>query len=541
MRINKILQKDYTLTQGFYQLKLPLNIDYIIPDNDSVRLLSQFVEEMDISDLLGTYFRVRKNTATPRQMLKIMIYAYMNKCYSSRDIETACHRDVNFMYLLEDSPAPDHATIARFRTLHFAPNAKRIMADVSNFLYELGEISGETIFIDGTKIEANANKYTFVWKKAVTKNLAKLLDKIASFVADCENQYSIKIAYQNKVSLHQIKKLRKKLYRIKKEENITFVHGIGRRKTPLQKDIEQLEGYISKLKEYTVKLHNCGSRNSYSKTDHDATFMRMKEDAMQNGQLKPAYNLQHGVDSEYITWLTIGPQPTDTTTLIPFLKDMEEYLAFKYKNITADSGYESEENYLFIEDNQQIAFIKPGNFEISKTRKYKTDISRRENMTYDEEQDIYICKNNKQLKVTGVKRSRSKTGYVSEKTCYSCEDCKDCPYKTSCIKGNNSKIPMEERSKHLEVSKTFQKKRAEDLERILSEEGCRLRMNRSIQAEGSFADTKEDMSFRRYLCRGERNVLAESTLVAIAHNINKLHNKIQSGKTGQHLFELKTA
>ncbi|WP_343846966.1 transposase, partial [Faecalicatena contorta] len=330
--MNKILQKDYTLTQGFYQLKLPLNIDYIIPDNDSVRLLSQFVEEMDISDLLGTYFRVRKNTATPRQMLKIMIYAYMNKCYSSRDIETACHRDVNFMYLLEDSPAPDHATIARFRTLHFAPNAKRIMADVSNFLYELGEISGETIFIDGTKIEANANKYTFVWKKAVTKNLAKLLDKIASFVADCENQYSIKIAYQNKVSLHQIKKLRKKLYRIKKEENITFVHGIGRRKTPLQKDIEQLEGYISKLKEYTVKLHNCGSRNSYSKTDHDATFMRMKEDAMQNGQLKPAYNLQHGVDSEYITWLTIGPQPTDTTTLIPFLKDMEEYLAFKYKN-----------------------------------------------------------------------------------------------------------------------------------------------------------------------------------------------------------------
>ena len=165
-----------------------------------------------------------------------------------------------------------------------------------------------------------------------------------------------------------------------------------------------MEGYIAKLKEYTVKLHNCGSRNSYSKTDHDATFMRMKEDAMQNGQLKPAYNLQHGVDSEYITWLTIGPQPTDTTTLIPFLKDMEEYLAFKYKNITADSGYESEENYLFIEDNQQIAFIKPGNYEISKTRKYKTDISRRENMTYDEEQDIYICKNNKQLKVTGVKR-----------------------------------------------------------------------------------------------------------------------------------------
>jgi len=541
MQINKILHKNYTLAQGFYQLKLPLNIDCIIPDNDSVRLLSQFIEEMDISDLFQTYFRVRKNTATPRQMLKIMIYAYMNKLYSSRDIETACHRDINFMFLLEDSPAPDHATIARFRTLHFAPISKRLMSEVSNYLYKLGEVSGESIFIDGTKIEANANKYTFVWKKAVTKNLLKMLDKIAEHVAACEEQYDIKIAYQNKVSLHQIKKLRKKLYQIKKDENITFVYGIGRRKSPLQKDIEKLEEYILRLKGYTKKLYNCGKRNSYSKTDPDATFMRMKEDAMLNGQLKPAYNLQHGVDSEYITWLTIGPQPTDTTTLIPFLKDMEEHLAYKYKNITADSGYESEENYLFIEKNQQLSFIKPSNYEISKTRKYRTDISRRENMKYDTNQDIYICKNQKHLEVTGTKKSKSKTGYVSEKTCYSCKDCKDCPYKTSCIKGNNSKIPMEERSKHLEVSKVFQQKRNEDLERILSDEGCQLRMNRSIQAEGSFADTKEDMSFRRYLCRGTANVLAESTLLAIAYNINKLHHKIQAGKTGQHLFELKTA
>jgi len=504
-----------------------------------MRLLSQYVEEMDLSDLFTTYFRFRKNTATPRQMLKIMLYAYMNKIYSSRDIEKACHRDVNFMYLLEDSKAPDHATIARFRTLHFASISKKLLAEVSNFLYEIGEVSGETIFIDGTKIEANANKYTFVWKKAVTKNQAKLLIRLTAFVADCEEQYGIKVVYDNKVTLRHIKKLRKKLYRIKSEESIEFVHGIGRRKMPLQKSIEQIEGYIDKLKEYNKKIYNCGSRNSYSKTDHDATFMRMKEDAMLNGQLKPAYNLQHGVDSEYITWISIGPQPTDTTTLIPFLKEIEENLVFKYKNITADSGYESEENYLFIEKNEQVAFIKPANYEISKTRKYKTDISRRENMDYDEERDVYICKNQKELRVTGTKFEKTKTGYKREKTLYSCEDCKGCPYKTSCIKGNNSKIPMEERTKHLEVSKLFQKKRTEDLTRILSEEGCQLRMNRSIQAEGSFADTKEDMSFRRYLCRGGQNVLAESTLLAIAHNINKLHHKIQSEKTGQHLFELK--
>lgn len=541
MLINNILHRNYTLAQTFYQLKLPLDIDCIIPDHDPVRLLSQFVEEMDLSKLYATYSRIRKNSATPRHMLKIMLYAYMNRRYSARDIEIACRRDINFMFLLEGFPAPDHSTIARFRTLHFAPFAKDIFAEMSEILYALGEISGENIFIDGTKIESCANKYTFVWKKAVTKNLARLLTKLADFVADCEMQYGIKIVYQNQVSLHHLKRLRKKLYRIKKEENITFVHGIGRRKSPLQKSIEQLEAYLDKLKEYTQKLYKCGNRNSYSKTDLDATFMRMKEDAMLNGQLKPGYNLQHGVDAQYITWLTVGPEPTDTTTLIPFLKDMASHLSFKYQNIVADSGYESEENYIFIEENDQVAFIKPAHYEISKTRKYQRDIGRRENMIYNEEEDFYLCKAGRKLVVTGLKRSKSKTGYISEKTQYACEDCSDCELKKQCIKGNNSKIPFEERTKRLEVSKVFQKKRAEDLKRILTDEGCKLRMNRSIQAEGSFAYIKADMSFRRYLCRGQKNVLAESILLAMAHNINKLDSKIQSGSTGRHLFELKKA
>lgn len=539
MLLQNISQKDYTLGQSFYQLKLPLNIDCIIPDNDSVRLLSQFVEEMDLSDLYSTYSRIRGNQATPRQMLKIMLYAYMNGIYSSRYTELACKRDINFMFLLEDVPAPDHATIARFRTLHFAPCAERIMAEMSELLYQSGEISGKDIFIDGTKIEASSNKYTFVWKKAVTKNQARLLQKIADFIAQCEEMYAIKICYHNLVKIKHIKKLRKKLYALKKEEQIEFVHGIGKRKTPLQRDIEKLEEYLLKLKEYTQKIHICGNRNSYSKTDTDATFMRMKEDAMLNGQLKPAYNLQHGVDSEYIVWLTIESKPTDTTTLIPFLKSAEANLSFKYQNIIADSGYESEENYLYLEENGQASFIKPSNYEISKTRKYKTDISRRENMEYKEDEDCYICKNKKKLTVTGSRKSKSKTGYSSVKTIYSCEDCNKCPYKKECIKGNNSNTPLEARTKHLEVSKVFQKKRSEDLERILTDEGCQLRMNRSIQAEGSFADTKEDMSFRRYLCRGRKNVLAESILIALAHNVNKLHHKIQNEKTGTHLFEMK--
>ena len=533
------LQKNYTEFSGGYQLKLPLNIETIIPENDSVRLLSQFVEEMDLTDLYSTYERI--NSLSPRTLLKIVLYSYMNGDYSSRSMELNCRRDINFMFLLEGHSAPDHATLARFRSIHFAPCSKRILAEVSNLLFDLGEISGETIFIDGTKIEANANKYTFVWKKAVTKNQAKLLIKLADFVVECEQLYDIKIVYGDIVKIKHLKKLRKKLYALKEKECIAFVHGIGKRKTPLQKSIEVLEEYLSKLKEYTQKIHVCGERNSYSKTDNDATFMRMKEDAMGNGQLKPAFNLQHGVDSEYITWLTIGPQPTDTTTLIPFLKEAEQHLKFKYKNITADAGYESEENYLFLEENEQLAFIKPANYEISKTKKYKNDIGKIENMDYDEISDFYICKNNKKLTVDHVKHSKSKTGYVSEKTIYKCEDCTGCPYRKKCIKGNNCKTPLEERTKVLQVSKAFIKYRKEDLERIVSDEGALYRMNRSIQAEGSFGDLKQDMQFRRYLSKGTSNVLAESILLAIARNINKLHNKIQNKKTGTHLFPLKSA
>ena len=434
MLLHNKLQKDYTLNQSGYQLKLPLKLETIIPKNDSVRLLSQFVEEMDLTDLYSTYDRI--NSLSPRTLLKIVLYSYMNGDYSSRSMELNCKRDINFMFLLEGHSAPDHATLAGFRSIHFAPCSKRILAEVSNILFDLGEISGETIFIDGTKIEANANKYTFVWKKAVTKNQAKLLIKLADFVAECEQLYDIKIVYGNVIKIKHLKRLRKKLYA---------------------------------------------------------------------------------------------------------LKDAEQHLKFKYKNITADAGYESEENYLFLEANNQIVFIKPANYEISKTRKYKNDIGKIENMEYDKISDFYTCKNNRKLTVSHIRHNKTKTGYVSEKTIYTCENCSDCPCKSDCIKGNNCKTPLGERTKVLQVAKTFIKHRKEDLERIISDEGALYWMNRSIQAEGSFGDIKQDIQFRRYLSKGSANVLAESTLLAIARNINKLHNKIQNGKTGTHLFPLKSA
>ena len=538
MQTLNILRQNYTLFSRPYQLKLPLEIGHVIPDDDCVRLLGQFVEELDLSDLSSTYSRVKENQVSPRQMLKIMLYAYHEHNYSSRGIEKACRRDINYMYLLEGRSAPDHATIARFRSIHFAQVADKYLAMAVNYLMELGEISGKEIFIDGTKIEANANKYTFVWKKAVTKNQAKLLDKTALLVQECIETYGLREIWHGQVKEKHLGKLLKRLYRIKDEEGVGFVHGSGCRKTQLQKHIELLEGYINRIREYSKNLEILGDRNSYSKTDPDATFMRMKEDAMLNGQLKPAYNLQLGVDSGYISWLMLSPRPTDTNTLIPFLTGMEASLGHRYPVVVADAGYESEENYSFLEDRRITAMINPANYEISKTKKYKTDISRKENMPYDPDGDFYTCMNGCRLYACGIDERKSFSGYIRKETVYRCRDCVGCPYKSECIKGRNWKIPEDERFKTLNVSRTFERQRKECLERITSEEGIRLRVNRSIQAEGAFALWKEDGSFRQFLCRGYANVYAESVLMAIAQNINNLHRRIQNGKLGLHLYEV---
>lgn len=538
MQNQNILRQNYTSFSRPYQLKLPLELGHIIPDNDCVRLLGQFVEELDLSDLYSTYSRVKENQVSPRQMLKIMLYAYHEGNYSSRGIEKACRRDINYMYLLEGRSAPDHATIARFRSIHFAEVAETYLAMSVNYLMELGEISGREIFIDGTKIEANANRYTFVWKKSVTKNQAKLLDKAAALVEEIVETYGLRRIWRGQVKEKHLPKLLRKLYRIKEEEGIEFCYGTGSRKTQLQRHIEKLEEYIERLNEYSRKLEILGDRNSYSKTDPDATFMRMKEDAMLNGQLKPAYNLQLGVDSGYISWLTLSPRPTDTMTLIPFLKGMEDSLSHRYSVVVADAGYESEENYSYLEERRITAVIKPSNYEISKTRKYKSDISRKENMPYEPDGDFYTCMNGHRLNACRTYKRKTGSGYVREETEYRCTECLGCPHKPECIKGKNWKIPEDERFKSLSVSRKFERQRKECLERITSEEGIKLRVNRSIQAEGAFALWKEDHKFRQFLCRGQANVYAESILMAMAQNIGNLHRRIQAGRLGHHLYEV---
>ena len=231
-----------------------------------------------------------------------------------------------------------------------------------------------------------------------------------------------------------MKKLLKRLEKKQQESGTEFISGKGSRKTPLQRVIEKVTEYLKRQKGYERDIRILNGRNSYAKTDHDATFMRMKEDHMRNGQLKPGYNVVIGVDSEYIVETMISQDRNDSKTLIPF---MERISRFHYRNIVADSGFESEENYTYIEKNGQLAYIKPSNYEQSKTKKYKSDIGRRENMGYDEADDSYICSMGNRLKNIGMKKTKSAAGYPIETTIYECSDCAHCPHKSKCIKSND--------------------------------------------------------------------------------------------------------
>lgn len=440
-------------------------------------------------------------------------------------IEEACRRDINFIWLLEGRKAPDHNTISRFRTERLSSVIDELFYQLVHKLEELGEIEYKNIFIDGTKIEANANKYSFVWKKATNKFEVKLLEKIKNFVKEINDDFTTTFEIpESKVDVENLKSILEFLDKKKIEENIDFVEGKGKRKTKVQRAVEKIEKFIEKQTKYNEYNAIFDGRNSFSKTDKDATFMHMKEDHMRNSQLKPGYNVQIGVEGEYVVGVDISSERSDQLTLIPFLEKLNQNLQVKYTNIVADAGYESEENYVYLENNNHNSFIKPQAYEGMKKASFKKNISKRENMYYDRIKDEYTCHNNKKLKPIGVKTRKSKSGYEAEVTVYECESCEYCSFKAKCTKAKGNR--------KMEVSKIFVEKRSKSLANITSKDGILLRTNRSIQVEGAFGVLKEDYEFRRFLTRGKRNVKTEFILLCFGYNLNKLHSKIQGNRCG---------
>lgn len=525
MKSNK-LQLEYSLSGDYIQLCLPIETDTLVPVDDSVRLLDRFLEDLDYEKLYRSYSNTGRNPAvSPKTLFKIVVYAYSQGIYSSRKIERACHLNLAFRWLLRNQKIPDHNTIARFRRERLSFCAEDLLTQIVNKLHDMGEVAFENLFIDGTKIEANANKYSFVWKKATNKFEARLQNKARVFLED-KLQSELPAGHISAAFMREILEL---WIRLARQQKIRFVYGIGKRKHQLQRDIEALQDFCERQEKYDGYNEIFGERNSFSKTDHDATFMHLKDDHMRNSQLKPAYNLQVAVESEYIVGVDISSETTDMYTLKPFLERLKSNYVKRFFNVICDAGYESEENYNYLEQEGYRAYIKPSNYEYSKTRKFQREMEFRNKMEYVAEEDYYICPGNRKLTYRYVHDRKRRSGYVLKSKVYECESCESCPHLGSCYRGKYNK--------RIFVSERFDRYRQESLNNITSEHGIRLRVNRSIQAEGVFGTLKWNYGFKRYLTRGESNVRAETLLLAIAFNMNKLHNRIQNGRCGQALFE----
>lgn len=340
--------KDYTMDQ----LQLPLSFEDFIPENHLVRVVNTVVDSLELKPLYDRYKEGGCPAYHPRMMLKVMIYSFTQKTYSSRQIAKALRENINYMWIAGGNK-PDFRTINRFR-LDMKDIIEDVFYEVIKLLIEKKYIKLQNYFLDGTKIEANANKYTFVWNKSVQNYDKKLDEKIKNHLREIDRV----VAEENQIYLNEDLEELGENSRITSEQVEAVVESIDARlaETPDNKELKKKakefkKDILPRKKKYEEAFRTFEERNSYSKTDHDATFMRMKEDAMLNGQLKPGYNIQIGTENRYIVGYTVHPNPTDTKTMIPHLNHLKEKLGTLPENIIADAGYGSEENYEYLEEN----------------------------------------------------------------------------------------------------------------------------------------------------------------------------------------------
>ena len=486
----------------------PPSLDEKVPENSPARIINQIVDSLDLSKVFDTYKGGGTTAYNPRMMLKVVLYSYLNNTYSSRKIEQALTDRVSFMWL-SGNQTPDHNTINRFRSSHLKDSIHEVFTQVVVMLVEMGCLSLEVAYVDGTKIESRANRYTFVWRKSIEKYKDRLEEKIHKILGMIEEG----IAGDNNPdddppTPFNSEEIKKRVAQINREN----------RSKEEQKAIKTLENkLLPKLEEYERHLDTLVNRNSYSKTDTDATFMRMKEDHMLNGQLKPAYNVQISTENQFISHYDFYPNPTDTLTLIPFLNSFENRYNILPGKVVADSGYGSEENYEFMQENDIEPFVKFNYFHKEQKRAFKKNGFLSQNLYYNSEEDYYVCPMGQHMDKVGKKRNKTASGYKSTSTLYEAKNCNGCPLKCLCTnaKGN----------RRIEVNHNLNRHKQRIRELLSSEEGIYHRSQRPIEPESVFGQTKSNKHYNRFRHFKKDKVLMDFAIFAIAFNIGKLHLK----------------
>ena len=491
-----------------------------IPRNDPVRVVDSMVESLDLKDFRKLYKEKGRCPYHPKMMLKVIIYAYMNNIYSCRKIEGQLQRDIHYIWLAAQE-RPDFITINRFRN-RVKNEINNIFTQIVLVLADKGFVTLEVEYIDGTKIESKANKYTFVWRKTVEKNRAKLQEKIRillqqidEVIAQDKAAESEPVEFTSESLTSIIGELKEVLAAQPEPADKESKKARRERK----KQIKELEKHRDKLNEYDSRLEQMGDRNSMSKTDPDATFMRMKEDAMNNGQTKPGYNLQLSAENQFITGFALFPNPTDTLTLIPFLNSFLDRYHHLPSVAVADSGYGSEENYRFMDEAGMEAYVKYNRFHLEQRPRYKPNPFHQDNFHYNAAEDCYVCPMGQHMTRIGTSHKKTASGYRSENARYRAQNCKGCPLRCMCYKAKGDR-------RTIEVNHRLNEYKRKARELLTSDEGLRHRGRRCIEPEAVFGQMKFNMAYRRFRHFGKDKVTMDFAFFAIAFNIKKMCSRI---------------
>jgi transposase len=492
------------------QMLLPPSLDEMIEGRHPVRIVNQVISSINLDELYSQYEGGGASSYDPRMMLKIIIFAYLSNIYSSRKIEAAVKENIHFIWLSGMSN-PDHNSINRFRSDRLKPVLKKIFSKIVILLNEEGLLSLKDIYTDGTKMEANANRYTFVWGKSIRtrkEKIAKQIDELWKYTEEVTKEEltdtlptSYKEIEAEKVK-NTIDKINKSLAGRKIDPKVKQKLNRVKKAWP-----EQLDRY----KEQEEKLKG---RNSYSKTDEDATFMRMKDDHMRNGQLKAGYNWQVSTNNQFIVNYTAHQSATDTVTLIEHLHSHKKLYGSMPEQLTADAGYGSEENYEFAEGNNIEAFVKYNYFHKEETKKWKHDIKRSQNLYYNKEKDCYYCPMGQQMLLIEESTRKTQTGYKQNIKKYQAINCNGCPLRGACHNAKGNRI--------ITVNHNANKYKAKAKELLTSPEGLEKRSRRPIEPESVFGNIKQNKGFKRLMLKGMEKIKVELGLLAISHNIAKM-------------------
>ena len=489
-------------------LLLPPSLDELVPENHMVRVVDAVIDRLDISDILSTYRGGGNSAFNPKMMLKVLVFAYLSNVYSSRRIEDLLRRDIYFMWLA-GMKRPDFRTINYYRGKRLKDGFDAVFTQVVELLHEEGFVSLKVQYIDGTKIESVANKYTFVWRGSVEKYDARLKAKTEALLSQIEQSHAIE-NQENPISEElTAEEVAKRVGRIREKVDADNLSKEDR------KALKQIEtDAVPRMNRYKEQLETMGSRNSYSRTDPDATFMRMKEDAMLNGQLKPGYNVQISTENQFITNFGIYQRPTDTLTMISYLESFKTRYGMQSDEIVADSGYGSEENYEYMFSNGMTPYVKYNMFHVEQRRSYRNNPFRVSNLFYNPHDDFYVCPMGQKMKFVRQERRYTASGYQQTVSVYRASRCQGCPLRGQCHKSK--------RDRQIEVNHTLDDYKARARELLTSEQGLKHRSKRPVEPEAVFGQIKECGRFRRLRLKGLTGAKIDFGLKALAHNLRKL-------------------